>query len=160
MVTATRNKISPWKDLCHLFICQPFHIWFASKRIFFHLKGFKIREVEWLSLRTMGLFRTQSNIDDGPLCKINWLPTKLTAFAKKLHYGCSTGSYIGLWKQLNICSALNFSMNTFNLFFFAILPPCFSIFSIISPHSFWLPAGSSTSKKKSYFLYDSHTKVI
>ena len=107
MVTATRNKISPWKDLCKLFICQPIHIWFAGKRIFFHLKGFKIREVEWLSLRTMGLFRTQWNIDDGPLCEINWLPTKLTAFAKKLHYGCSTGSYIGLWKQLNIYNALN-----------------------------------------------------
>ena len=34
---------------------------------FFYLKSFKIREVEWLSVRTIGLFRTQSNIYDGAL---------------------------------------------------------------------------------------------
>ena len=29
---------------------------------FFYLKSFKIREIEWLSVRNIGLFRNQSNI--------------------------------------------------------------------------------------------------
>ena len=61
------NTTNPQKYLCHLFICQPIHIWHASKRIFFYLKSFRIRKTEWSSVRTIDLFKTQSNIYDGAL---------------------------------------------------------------------------------------------
>ena len=54
------------KYLCHLFICQPIHIPQASK-LFFYIKSFRIRETEWLSVRTIGLFKTQWNIYDRAL---------------------------------------------------------------------------------------------
>ena len=33
------------------------------------LRNFKIRKIEWLSVRTIGLFRMQSNINDRALSK-------------------------------------------------------------------------------------------